>query len=304
MSTAAAIQEMLAGQDYIADRQTAMSIHLAQTLKRPLLIEGPAGVGKTEVAKVMARALDTELIRLQCYEGLDAHTSLYEWNYQRQILHLKLDEKSQRPLAEREADIFADSFLLKRPLLQAITRPKPPVLLIDELDRADEEFESFLLEVLSEWQITIPEIGTIRATHPPYVVLTSNRTRELSDAVRRRCFYLWIDYPEFSKEVEIVRGKIDGIDAQLAEQICRFMELIRLQKLEKIPGVAETLDWARALVALHQHHLDLEVVSDTLGIVFKDQHDVAQVKQSLAEFLEHLGVHAKLAPEREDADAP
>ena len=304
MSTAAAIQEMLAGQDYIADRQTAMSIHLAQTLKRPLLIEGPAGVGKTEVAKVMARALDTELIRLQCYEGLDAHTSLYEWNYQRQILHLKLDEKSQRPLAEREADIFADSFLLKRPLLQAITRPKPPVLLIDELDRADEEFESFLLEVLSEWQITIPEIGTIRATHPPYVVLTSNRTRELSDAVRRRCFYLWIDYPEFSKEVEIVRGKIDGIDAQLAEQICRFMELIRLQKLEKIPGVTETLDWARALVALHQHHLDLEVVSDTLGIVFKDQHDVAQVKQSLAEFLEHLGVHAKLAPEREDADAP
>ncbi len=304
MSTAAAIQEMLAGQDYIADRQTAMSIYLAQTLKRPLLIEGPAGVGKTEVAKVMARALDTELIRLQCYEGLDAHTSLYEWNYQRQILHLKLDEKSQRPLAEREADIFADSFLLKRPLLQAITRPKPPVLLIDELDRADEEFESFLLEVLSEWQITIPEIGTIHATHPPYVVLTSNRTRELSDAVRRRCFYLWIDYPEFSKEVEIVRGKIDGIDAQLAEQICRFMELIRLQKLEKVPGVAETLDWARALVALHQHHLDLEVVSDTLGIVFKDQHDVAQVKQSLAEFLEHLGVHAKLAPEREDADAP
>ena len=304
MSTAAAIQEMLAGQDYIADRQTAMSIYLAQTLKRPLLIEGPAGVGKTEVAKVRARALDTERNRLQCYEGLAAHTSLYEWNYQRQILHLKLDEKSQRPLAEREADIFADSFLLKRPLLQAITRPKPPVLLIDELDRADEEFESFLLEVLSEWQITIPEIGTIHATHPPYVVLTSNRTRELSDAVRRRCFYLWIDYPEFSKEVEIVRGKIDGIDAQLAEQICRFMELIRLQKLEKVPGVAETLDWARALVALHQHHLDLEVVSDTLGIVFKDQHDVAQVKQSLAEFLEHLGVHAKLAPEREDADAP
>ena len=172
------------------------------------------------------------------------------------------------------------------------------MLLIDELDRADEEFESFLLEVLSDWQITIPEIGTIRATARPHVILTSNRTRELSDAVRRRCFYLWIDYPEFAKEVEIVRGKVAGIDAQLAEQICRFMEKIRMQRLEKIPGVAETLDWAKALVALHQHHLDLEVVADTLGIVFKDQRDVAQVKQSLAEFLEGLGVRAKLAPER------
>ena len=296
MSATAAVQEMLAGQDYIADRQIAMAIHLAQTLKRPLLVEGPAGVGKTEIAKVMAGALDTELIRLQCYEGLDATTALYEWNYQRQLLHIRLDEKSARSTAEREADIFSEDFLLKRPLLQAITRAKPPVLLIDELDRADEEFESFLLEVLSDWQITIPEIGTIRAKEPPYVILTSNRTRELSDAVRRRCFYLWIDYPEFAKEVEIVRNKVDGIDAQLAEEICRFMAEIRLQNLEKIPGVAETLDWAKALVALHQHHLDPEDVADTLGVVFKDQHDVAQVKESLAEFLERLGVRTKMAP--------
>ncbi|MEE3258448.1 MAG: MoxR family ATPase [Candidatus Latescibacterota bacterium] len=296
MSATAAVQEMLAGQDYIADRHIAMAIHLAQTLKRPLLVEGPAGVGKTEIAKVMAGALDTELIRLQCYEGLDATTALYEWNYQRQLLHIRLDEKSARSTAEREADIFSEDFLLKRPLLQAITRAKPPVLLIDELDRADEEFESFLLEVLSDWQITIPEIGTIRAKEPPYVILTSNRTRELSDAVRRRCFYLWIDYPEFDKEVEIVRNKVDGIDAQLAEEICRFMAEIRLQNLEKIPGVAETLDWAKVLVALHQHHLDPEVVADTLGIVFKDQHDIAQVKESLAEFLERLGVRTKMAP--------
>ena len=297
MSATAAVQDMLAGQDYVADRQIAMAVHLARTLQRPLLVEGPAGVGKTEIAKVMARALDTELIRLQCYEGLDATSALYEWNYQRQLLHIKLDENSQRSLAEREADIFSEDFLLKRPLLQAITRRQPPVLLIDELDRADEEFESFLLEVLSDWQITIPEIGTIRADEPPHVVLTSNRTRELSDAVRRRCFYLWIDYPPFDKEVAIVRNKVEGIDTQLAEQICRFMELIRLQKLEKMPGVAETLDWAKALVALHQHHLNPEVVADTLGIVFKDRHDVAQVKESLAEFLERLGVRAKMTPE-------
>ena len=297
MRATAAVQEMLAGQDYVADRQIAMAVHLARTLQRPLLVEGPAGVGKTEIAKVMARALDTELIRLQCYEGLDATSALYEWNYQRQLLHIKLDENSQRSLAEREADIFSEDFLLKRPLLQAITRRQPPVLLIDELDRADEEFESFLLEVLSDWQITIPEIGTIHADEPPHVVLTSNRTRELSDAVRRRCFYLWIDCTPFDKEVAIVRNKVEGIDAQLAEQICRFMELIRLQKLEKMPGVAETLDWAKALVALHQHHLDPEVVADTLGIVFKDRHDVAQVKESLAEFLERLGVRAKMTPE-------
>jgi MoxR-like ATPase len=292
------IQQLLKEQDYVADRGTAMSIFLAQTLRKPLLVEGPAGVGKTEIAKVMARALDTELIRLQCYEGLDAHTALYEWNYQRQLLHIRLSEHGQATLEEREAAIFSEPFLLRRPLLQAITHDRPPVLLIDELDRADEEFESFLLEILSDWQITIPEIGTIRAVHAPYAVLTSNRTRELSDAVRRRCLYLWIDYPEFDKEVEIVRRKVKGIDARLAAEICRFMEQIRRQKLEKVPGVAETLDWARALVALHKDHLDSRTVEDTLGLVFKDWTDVAQVKESLAEFLEKLGIRARIAPPR------
>ena len=294
------IQQLLNAQDYIADREIAMSLHLAQALAKPLLVEGPAGVGKTEIAKVMARALDTDLIRLQCYEGLDAHTALYEWNYQRQLLHIKLEEGGKKTLAEKEATIFGKDFLLDRPLLQAITHHQSPVLLIDELDRADEEFESFLLEVLSEWQITIPEIGTIHATHPPHVIITSNRTRELSDAVRRRCFYLWIDYPDFDKELAIVRGKVPDIDARLATQICRFMELVRQQKLEKIPGVAETLDWARALVALHQQHLNPEFIEETLGLVFKDWTDVRQMKESLPEFMQRLGIRAKessLAPE-------
>ena len=294
------IQQLLNAQDYIADREIAMSLHLAQALAKPLLVEGPAGVGKTEIAKVMARALDTDLIRLQCYEGLDAHTALYEWNYQRQLLHIKLEEGGKKTVEEKEATIFGKDFLLDRPLLQAITHHQSPVLLIDELDRADEEFESFLLEVLSEWQITIPEIGTIHATHPPHVIITSNRTRELSDAVRRRCFYLWIDYPDFDKELAIVRGKVPDIDARLATQICRFMELVCQQKLEKIPGVAETLDWARALVALHQQHLNPEFIEETLGLVFKDWTDVRQMKESLPEFMQRLGIRAKessLAPE-------
>ncbi len=290
------IQQMLGDQDYIADRDIAMSLHLARALHKPLLVEGPAGVGKTEIAKVTARVLDTELIRLQCYEGLDAHTALYEWNYQRQLLHIKLEEGSDKTIDEKEATIFSQAFLLDRPLLKAITHHRSPVLLIDELDRADEEFESFLLEVLSEWQITIPEIGAIRATHPPHVVITSNRTRELSDAVRRRCFYLWIDYPDFDKELAIVRSKVGDIEVRLAEQICRFMELVRQQKLEKTPGVAETLDWARALVALHQQHLNPEIVEETLGIVFKNWTDVRQMKESLPEFMERLGIRAQVEP--------
>ena len=290
------IQNMLREHDYIADPAVAMSIHLARALHKPLLVEGPAGVGKTEIAKVMARALDTELIRLQCYEGLDTSTALYEWNYQRQLLQIRLEEGSDRSLDDRQSHIFSEPFLLKRPLLEAITHHRSPVLLIDELDRADEEFESFLLEVLSDWQISIPEIGTIEATFVPHVVLTSNRTRELSDAIRRRCLYLWIDYPDFDKELAIVRSKVDGLDAQLAEQICRFMASVRQQKLEKVPGVAETLDWAKALVALHRNHLDSEVVEETLGVVFKDWTDVRQMKQSLSEFLEELGIRAKAAP--------
>jgi MoxR-like ATPase len=291
-----AIQALLEKQDYIADRSISVAIYLSMVLHKPLLVEGPAGVGKTEIAKVMAQALNTELIRLQCYEGLDAHTALYEWNYQRQLLHLKLEENSDKSLAQREAALFGEDFLLKRPLLQAITHHRAPVLLIDELDRADEEFESFLLEILAEWQITVPEIGTLHATHIPYVVLTGNRTRELSDAVRRRCFYLWIDYPTFDKELAILNSKAEGVDARLAEQICRFMELVRQQKLEKPPGVSETIDWAKALVVLHQDHLDPQTVQETLGIVFKDWTDVRQMQESLGEFLERVGVQAKPIP--------
>ncbi len=290
------VQRELADQGYIADAAISMSLHLARTLRKPLLVEGPAGVGKTEIAKVLARVLDTDLIRLQCYEGLDTSTALYEWNYQRQLLQIRMEEEEEkgRTLEQKEAHIFSEAFLLKRPLLQAITHHRSPVLLIDELDRADEEFESFLLEVLSDWQISIPELGTITATHIPYVIVTGNRTRELSDALRRRCFYLWIDYPDFDKELTIVRAHVDGIDADLAEQICRFMAAARQQQLEKPPGVAETLDWARALVALHRHHLDPATVEETLGLVFKDYHDVTQVKQSLAEFLESVGLRSAL----------
>ena len=300
-SDALPMQQLLAEHDYIADGDIAMSLHLARTLHKPLLVEGPAGVGKTEIAKVLARALDTEMIRLQCYEGLDAHSALYEWNYQRQLLHIKLEEGGDKTVEEKEATIFSEPFLLDRPLLKAITREKSPVLLIDELDRADEEFESFLLELLSEWQITIPELGTIKAEHPPYAVITSNRTRELSDAVRRRCFYLWIDYPDFDKELAIVRSKVPQIDAALASEVCRFMELARRQKLGKTPGVAETLDWARALVALHQQHLDRDFIEATLGIVFKDWTDVSQMKQSLPEFMEQLGIRAKITPDGPDS---
>jgi len=290
------IRQMLEKQNYVADSAIVMSVYLAKTLQKPLLVEGPAGVGKTEIAKVMAKALDTDLIRLQCYEGLDANMALYEWNYQRQLLHIKLEEGSDKSLAERESNIFSEDFLFKRPLLQAITHHKPPVLLIDELDRSDEEFESFLLEILSEWQITIPEIGSIRAKEKPYVILTSNRTRELSDAVRRRCFYLWMDYPDYEKELAIVRSKVPGIDLRLAKQICIFMELIREQKLEKVPGVAETLDWARSLVMLHQDHLDPEMVKATLGIVFKDRMDIEHIKDSLADFFDTVGVKIKEVP--------
>ena len=290
------IKQMLEEQNYVSDSAIVMSVYLAKTLQKPLLVEGPAGVGKTEIAKVMAKALKTDLIRLQCYEGLDVNMALYEWNYQRQLLHIKLEEGSERSLAERESTIFSEEFLLKRPLLQAITHLKPPVLLIDELDRSDEEFESFLLEILSEWQITIPEIGSIKAKEKPYVILTSNRTRELSDAVRRRCFYLWMDYPEYKKELAIVRSKVPGCDVRLAKQICVFMELIRKQKLEKVPGVAETLDWARSLVTLHQDHLDPVMVESTLGIVFKDRMDVQYIKDSLSDLFEEVGVKIKELP--------
>lgn len=288
------VQQILESQGYISEKSTAMSIFLSMELGKPLLIEGPAGVGKTEIAKVMAKALDTQLIRLQCYEGLDATHALYEWNYQRQLLYLKLEEQENKSIEEKEKVIFSDNFLLKRPLLKAITQEKSPVLLIDEIDRADEEFESFLLEVLAEWQITIPELGTIKASHIPYVIVTSNRVRELSEALRRRCLYLWIDYPSFDKELAIVKSKVPQIDTQLGTQICLFMQEVRKQKLEKVPGIAETLDWAMALSSLHIDHLDKSIVEETLGVILKDWQDIRQTQLSLSELFEKMGVISKI----------
>jgi len=285
---------MLLSQGYITDDTVAMSVFLSLQLNKPLLVEGPAGVGKTEIAKVMANALETDLIRLQCYEGLDATHALYEWNYQRQLLHIKMTEQNSQSLDEKEKTIFSDSFLMKRPLLQAITHHKRPVLLIDEIDRSDEEFESFLLEVLSDWQITIPETGTIKATHIPQVILTGNRTRELSEALRRRCLYLYIDYPDFEKEWLIVKNKVPGIDAKLAEQITLFIQQLRSMKLEKTPGLSETLDWAMALSSLHIAHLDKNIIEQTLGVVLKDWRDIRDVQMSLSELMEKTGIISKL----------
>ena len=263
------------GEQYVTDRGIATAVYLAITLRKPLLVEGHPGVGKTDIAKVLSRAMGADLIRLQCYEGLDATTALYEWNYPKQLLHIKLEEGSARPLQEKEATIFSEAFLLKRPLLQAITHQgAAPVLLIDEVDRSDEEFEAFLLEVLSDFQVTIPEIGTIRATQTPAVVLTSNRSRELSEALRRRCLYLWIDYPSFEKELRIVESKVPGVSERLAREVTAFMQSVRRMTLAKTPGVAESLDWASALVALHADHLDLEVVRETLGCIAKDESDL------------------------------
>jgi len=277
------IQEMMEGADYVTDAAIATSVHLAMTLKKPLLIEGNAGVGKTEVAKVMARMLATNLIRLQCYEGLDAAQALYEWNYPKQLLHIKLEESTDHSLEQKEAAIFSEPFLIRRPLLQAISQDgQSPVLLIDEIDRCDQEFEAFLLESLAEFQVTIPEIGTIKATTPPYVILTSNRSRELSDALRRRCLYIWIDFPTFEKEVRIVMRKVPGVNERLAGQISHFMENLRTIRLAKVPGVAETLDWAQALWSLHADHLDEDLVLETLGCVLKDADDVKRFKRELA----------------------
>lgn len=288
------IQKMLQDQGYIDNGGIAMSIFLAMKLEKPLLVEGPAGVGKTEIAKVMADALKTDLIRLQCYEGLDSTHALYEWNYQHQLLYLKMQEKKGQDIKTLEETIFSDKFLLKRPVLQAITHLKKVVLLIDEIDRADEEFESFLLEVLSDWQVTIPEIGTVKATHKPQIILTGNRTRELSEALRRRCLYLWIDYPDFEKEWAIVRTKVPEIDTKLGQQICSFMKELRQLKLEKTPGISETIDWARALASMHLTHLDKNIVEDTLGVVLKDWQDMRHTQDALSELLEKTGVTSRI----------
>ena len=276
------LQQKLRDSDYIADRGLATAIFLALKLQRPLFLEGEAGVGKTEIAKVITKILDTDLIRLQCYEGLDVNHAVYEWNYTRQLLHIRLLEA--RGERASEAELFGPEYLLKRPLLQAIeqTRTKPPVLLIDEVDRSDEEFEAFLLEILSDFQVTVPEIGTIKATQPPVVILTSNRTREVHDALKRRCLYHWIDYPSFEKEFDIVQAKVPEASEQLARQVTLFIQELREADLYKLPGVAETLDWTAALVALDQVALDLGIVQDTLGVILKYQDDIEKVSGEMA----------------------
>ena len=289
------LQGAMREQGYIAEASIVTAVHLARSMEKPLLVEGDAGVGKTEIAKVMAAIRGTGLIRLQCYEGLDVNTALYEWNYQKQLLRLRM-AADERAAHGHDADgsdvdgwhdadgledlIFGRRYLLERPLLRAITRPDAgAVLLIDEIDRADEGFEAFLLEVLSDFQVTIPELGTIRAAHRPLVLLTSNRTREIGDALRRRCLYLYIEHPPFEKEVEIVRTKAPGIGEALAIEITHFVQALRKRSLMKPPGVAETLDWARALITLHRDRLDAEIVGETLGCLGKVRHDMRELER-------------------------
>ena len=280
-STIDELQELLAEQLYITDRGLAISIFLALKLGRPLFLEGEAGVGKTEVAKVLASGLGRDLIRLQCYEGLDVNNAVYEWNYARQLLEIRVQEAAgQVDRGAMSKELFTEEFLIKRPLLQAIeaSRDKAPVLLIDEIDRADEEFEGFLLELLSDFQITIPEIGTFRCDSPPIVVITSNRTREVHDALKRRCLYFWIDYPDFQKEQQIVVSKMPDASRKLAGEITAFVQELREGELYKVPGVAETLDWTAALVALNERKLDPSVIDDTLGILLKYHEDIQSVR--------------------------
>ncbi len=280
-STVDALEEALARERYMADRGLSVSLFLALQLRRPIFLEGEAGVGKTEVAKVLARVLETELIRLQCYEGLDISHAVYEWNYSRQLLEIRMLEAAHaldRSAAGRE--LFTEAFLIKRPLLRALEASgnRPPVLLIDEIDRADEEFEGYLLELLSDFQVTIPELGTIRAAQPPVVVITSNRTREVHDALKRRCVYAWIDYPDFDKEYRIVSAKVPGASARLAAQVAAFVQELRGVELYKAAGVSETLDWAAALVTLNREALDAEVVEQTLGVLLKHREDLEAVR--------------------------
>jgi MoxR-like ATPase len=264
---------------YITDRALATAVFLVTKLGKPLLIEGHAGLGKTEVAKVLASSLGTRLIRLQCYEGLDINSAVYEWNYQKQLLAIKIEEKIERTVEEKEKHIFGKEFLLERPLLQSILAEEAsPVLLIDEIDRADEAFEAFLLELLSDFQITVPEMGSIKAKHVPYVILTSNRTRELSDALKRRCFYHWIDYPSFEKEMKIVRGRLPGIEEQLGGQVVRFVQAVRQLDLAKPPGVTETLDCAQSVMTLGKHRLDVQAVEETIGCVAKSMEDTGKLR--------------------------
>ncbi len=275
------VSASLDAEGYVADRPLAVAIHLALEMGRPLFLEGEAGVGKTEIAKVLSSMLDAPLIRLQCYEGLDVAQALYEWDYARQMLEIRLLETQEGRVSSR--DIMTRDFLVARPLLQAVeasTGDRRPVLLIDELDRADEEFEAFLLELLSDFQVTIPEIGTIEAEHPPVVVITSNRTREIHDALKRRCIYHWIDYPTFEREVAILAKKAPSVSTTLAHELARAMERLRGMGLFKPPGVAETLDWAAALGVLEREHLDIEAIEETLGVVLKYQEDIDKLAEA------------------------
>ena len=281
--TIADVQEILLKEEYVCDRSLATVVYLSLAMGKPLLLEGEAGVGKTEIAKVLAKVLNAKLIRLQCYEGLDANTALYEWNYPKQMLRIKLEEVQRGDKKVVETEIFNQDYLLKRPLLEAIISEEenPPVLLIDEIDRADVEFEAFLLEVLSDFQITIPEIGTVQAKQRPYVFLTSNRTREIHDALKRRCLYHWIEYPTFEKELEIISTKFPEVAPAMAKQICAFMQRVREMNFYKRPGVAETLDWATALIALNRKGLDDKTVVETMGCVFKYREDLHHLKEQI-----------------------
>ena len=293
------LQAALNEQDYIAERGLSVAIYLALKTGKPLFLEGDAGVGKTEIAKVLSTALATDLIRLQCYEGLDVNTAVYEWNYAGQILHLRLMETESLAREAMEDELFSERFLLKRPLLQAIEQSRDgnaPVLLIDELDRSDEEFEAFLLELLSDFQVSIPELGTISATVPPVVVVTSNRTREIHDALKRRCLYYWIDYPHFHKELQIVERKAPDVSPMLARQITAFIQDMRSMELFKRPGIAETLDWTAALIALDQNELSLETVQDTLGVILKYQDDVEMLDPTtIQNMIDRANVEAQRA---------
>ena len=290
------VQSLLRNQNYITDRGLAVALFLSLKLQRPLFLEGEAGVGKTEIARSLALALGTDLIRLQCYEGLDINQSVYEWNHARQMLEIRLMEATGSIDQESASkDLFDERFLIKRPLLQAIdqNRDRPAVLLIDELDRADEEFEGFLLELLADFQITIPEIGTYTTDHPPIVLITSNRTREIHDALKRRCLYHWVEYPDYQKELQIVTTRLPDAPKRLAEQVTGFIQELRETELFKIPGVSETIDWATALMALNQTTLEPQVIEDTLGIMLKYEDDIAQIRgepiQSLLERSQNRG---------------
>jgi MoxR-like ATPase len=287
-ASVSATLELLRRGNYVGDRSLATAVYLSLTLNRPLFLEGEAGVGKTEIAKVLAEALGRRLIRLQCYEGLDVASAVYEWNYSRQMIEIRLAEAEAESRETVEDEIFSDRFLIKRPLLQALEADiaGPPVLLIDELDRTDEPFEAYLLEVLSDFQITIPEIGTMKAAHPPVVVITSNRTREIHDALKRRCFYFWVDYPNAERELEILRVKAPGTAEQLSREVVGFVQKLRATSdLFKLPGVAETIDWAHALTQLDVLALTPEAINDTLGVLLKYQDDIAKIQGSEAQRL-------------------